>query len=120
MEYRKKEYRSYHLHMIKTNKFKEISIRIAFREKLEKDKITIRNFLGDMLSYSSKKYPTARELNIACQDLYSLYLGFKSYHLGNYNILAMESSFLNPKYTEDSMFEESIRFISDILFNPNI
>ena len=56
MEYKKKEYRSYHLHMIKTNKFKEISIRIAFREKLEKDKITIRtaNTMRKVLELSKR------------------------------------------------------------------
>ena len=120
MEYKKKEYNTYHLHMIKTNKFKEVSIRIAFREKLEKEKITIRNFLGDMMVYSTRDYKTSRELNIACQELYSLHMGFKSYHLGKYSIMAFESSFLNPRYTEKGMLEKSIKFISNIIFNPNV
>ena len=120
MKYKRVEFGSYHLHMIKTNRFKDISVRISFREKIQKDKITIRNFLGDMLSYSTKEYDTARKVNIACQDLYSLYFGYKSYILGNYNILAFESSFLNPKYTEEGMLEKSIKFTSDFIFNPDV
>ena len=119
MEYKKIEFDSYHLHMIKTNRFKTVNIRIAFREKAKKETITIRNMLGDAISYSTKDYRTAREVNIACQDLYSLYFGYKSYLIGNYNVLAFEASFLSPKYTEDGMFEKSIKFISDFIFKPN-
>ena len=43
MEYKKKEYLSYHLHMIRTNRFKEIKVRVIFRDNMKKEEITIRN-----------------------------------------------------------------------------
>lgn len=120
MEYKKKEYLSHHLHMIKTKRFKEIKVRVIFRNKIKKEEITIRNFLGDMLTYSSKKYKTARELAIASQELYSLNVSYNGYRTGNYNVSNFLLSFLDPKYTEKDMFEKSIAFLSDILFNPNV
>ena len=52
MKYVKKDFGSYKLHMIKTNKFKTIKIRISFRNQIKKDEITMRNILSHMLTYS--------------------------------------------------------------------
>lgn len=120
MEYKKKEYLSYHLHMIKTNRFKEIKVRVIFRDNIKKEEITIRNLLGDMLVYSTQKYKTARSLAIASQDLYSLNVSYNGYRTGKYNVSNFVLSFLEPKYTEKDMFEKSIKFLSDILFKPNV
>ena len=47
MEYRVEDFLSYKLHMIKTDKFKTINVKIIFSKKVEKQEITIRNFLSD-------------------------------------------------------------------------
>lgn len=120
MEYKKKEYLSYHLHMIRTNRFKEIKVRVIFRDNMKKEEITIRNLLGDILVYATKKYKTARELSIAAQDLYSLNVYYNGYRTGNYNVSNFVLSFLDPKYTENNMFSKSIKFLSDIIFKPNV
>ena len=72
MEYKKINLNSYNIHFIKTDKFKTIDIRVMFIDKFKKEDITKRNFLMDMLSFSTKEYDTHRKLSIKCQDLYSL------------------------------------------------
>ena len=49
MKYIKKVIGSYNLHMLKTNKFKTITIDLIFRKKIKKEDITKTNFLNPAL-----------------------------------------------------------------------
>ena len=49
MQYTKKDLGSYNLHFIKTDNYKTITVKIYFRERINKDTITKRNFLNSML-----------------------------------------------------------------------
>ena len=64
MKYMSKDMGSFKLHLIKTDKFKTISVKVIFRRPIEKDKITIRNILSDMFMQSTKKYSSKRECKI--------------------------------------------------------
>lgn len=120
MEYKTINLNTYNIHFIKTDKFKTIDIRVVFLDKFQKEDITKRNFLIDLLTYSTKKYQTRRMLNVKCQELYSLMLNGASFRMGNYLFSKIGVSFLNPKYTEPSMLEESIDLLMEVIFNPNI
>lgn len=120
MKYIKKDCGSFNLHMIKTNKFKTINMSLIFRDKIKKEDITIRNFLSDILIYSNNKYKKRNQIRQAAQDLYSIAVGSKTYRLGNYYNTEFSLNFLEEKYSEEGMFEKSIEFLSDIIFNPNV
>lgn len=120
MEYKKIEEVSYNLHLIKTNKFKTLFFKIILSEKVEKERITLRNLLIDNLISSSKDYPTIREMNIKKQELYGASLAMANRRIGNHFFLEYTMSILEPRYTEDNMLEESIKLYSDILYKPNI
>jgi len=111
---------AYNLHVIKTDKFKTVTVGIAFRRKLLKGEITIRNLLKDVMINSSYNYPTEKDLIIETENLYDLKLSSTNYRVGNYAILSFKIKFLNEKYTEDKMNEESIKFLLDLIFNPNL
>ena len=49
MEYRVDDNLSYKIHMIKTDKFKTVNIKIIFSKEIKKEEITLRNFLSDFL-----------------------------------------------------------------------
>ena len=119
MEYKKIEKTSYNLHLIKTNKFKTIDIRICFRDEIKKEDITIRNMLSSLMTYSTDTYPTKRELVLKEEDLYAASVYTKNYRSGRFSVVNFYLSMLNEKYTEKGMYEESIKFLSDIIFNPN-
>lgn len=120
MEYKTIDKKSYKLHFIKTDRFKTITIRVALRNKIEKEKIVLRNFLMDMLTYSTESYPTRKELVEHTQDLYAINIYSRVYRIGKQNSMNLFTSFLNEKYTEENMLEESIKFLSEILFHPNV
>ncbi len=120
MKYNKYDMGSYNLHIIKTDKFKTITIRANFKRKLTKEEITYRSLLADVLFESSKKYPTKRDLVIATEELYNLIASRGTSISGNYNIMSFNVHFLNEKYTEIGMFEKSFSFLTDMIFDPDI
>ena len=120
MEYTCYNMNAYNLHIIKTDKFKTITIDVSFRRKIKKDEITIRNLLKELIVNSSLSYPTERSLIIQTEKLYDLKLLSSSYRIGNYSILSFKTRFLNEFYTEEGMNEESIKFLLDLIFKPRL
>lgn len=120
MKYDKIKLYSYNLHVIKTDKFKTITVKVNFKRKLTKEDITYRNMLVNVLCESTKKYPTKRLMEIATEDLYELGYRGSNYISGKYGIMGLDITFLNEKYTEKGMLEKSIDFLSQMLFEPNL
>ncbi len=98
MKYKKYEMGAYNLHIINTDKFKTVSIKINFKRKCVKDEITIRSLLSYLLLESNKLYKNRRLLEIKTEELYNL--KYTSYNTisGNYNIMTFGATFLNEKY----------------------
>ena len=120
MEYVKKDLGSYNLHLIKTNQFKTITVRIAFRSPVVKEEITLRNVLCDMFLQSSSKYPSKRELTIEAQELYAADIQTNNSRFGNYNNLDIYLSVLHDKYTEEGNFKKALKFLNEIVFHPDV
>ncbi len=120
MKYKKIDMGSYNLHLLKTNKFKTISVRVNFRRKIAKEEVTIRNILTDLLTHSSKKYKTKKDLVIKTQDLYAVNLTAGTNRIGNFINTSFTLSCLNDKYTEEDNFNKSLEFFHEVLFEPNV
>ncbi|MBE6144917.1 MAG: insulinase family protein [Firmicutes bacterium] len=120
MNYEKVNTIAYNLHLIKTNKFKNIKIKINFKRKMVKEEIVYRNMLVNLLMESTKNYPNARLIEIASEDMYNVGFGSNSSSSGNFHIMSFECNFLNEKYTEEGMNEKSLQFFLDFIFNPNV
>ena len=115
-----KEIDNYKIHLIKTTKFKTISVKICFKRKLEKEDIIKRNLLADILIMSNSKYKNKQELEKKCEELFGFNLSINNKKIGNHTVLNIDASFLNEKYTEIGMNKESIEFIKDILLYPDV
>ena len=111
---------AYNLHIVNTKKFKTITVDICFREKINKDEITLRNLLKEIMVNASYDYPSERELIKATEELYDLKLLTSTYRIGNYNFLSMKIRFLNEKYTEKGMNYASIKLLLDLIFKPKL
>jgi len=120
MEYKVYDCNSYRIHTIKTDKFKNCSMEIMFRNKIEKNKITETNMLVDTLMHSSKRYPQRRDVVLELENLYASSLrGFVS-RLGETIMVSFVMDFLHPKYCEEGFLEDAIRMPFEMLQNPNI
>jgi predicted Zn-dependent peptidase len=120
MNYTKKDLGSFGMHFINTDKFKTITVKVVFHTPIEKELITKRNVLTDILLQSSKKYETRRDLTIKAEDLYAADVSTNNQRLGNYILTSFILQVLNDKYTEENNFEKSIEFLSEIVLNPDI
>lgn len=120
MKYTNYDMNAYNLHIIKTDKFKTITVGVAFRRKIKKEEITIRNLLKEMMINATANYPSEKSLIVATENLYDLKLLAANYRVGNYAIMTFRCRFLNEKYTENGMNEESIKFLLDLIFNPKL
>jgi len=110
----------YNLHLIKTKKFKTITIDVDFYRNIKKEEITKRNLLKMLLLDSSKNYKTERELIIESENLYDIKVSSSISRIGNFSNLAFQTKFLNEKFTEEGMNKESIVFFLDLIFNPYV
>jgi len=120
MKYKKISTYSYNLHVIKTNKFKTVTVQVGFKRKLKKEEITYRNMIVNMLCESTSMYPSKRLMTIATENLYDLYYRGMNYISGRYNVMNFAVTFLDEEYTEKGMLDESIKFLADLIFKPNI
>ena len=120
MKYETRNLTSYHLHMIQTDKFKSILIRVILRKPVKKEEITFSNILMDMLVESTNTYKTKKELVKRTQELYAANLSGNSYRYGLFQNISLTLKILNDKYTEEGMFKESLLFLKEVLFNPNV
>lgn len=111
---------AYNLHIIKTDKFKTVTVGVAFLRKIVKEEITIRNLLKEIMINSTMTYPNEKSLIIETENLYDLKLMAQNYRIGNDAILTFKTRFLHEDYTEKGMNEESIKFLFDIIFNPKL
>lgn len=111
---------AYNLHLIKTKKFKTITIDIDFYREVRKEEITKRNLLKMILLDSSNNYKTERDLILESENLYDIKVSSSISRIGNFSNLSFQTKFLNEKFTEDGMNKESIVFFLDLIFNPHV
>lgn len=120
MVYKNYKMGSFNLHLIKTNRFKNIRMEIHFRNNINPETIVRRTLAFELLLESSKNYPTKRDIILKCEELYNANIYSKSSKVGNEVISTIVIDFLNPKYTDDDYLSEAIKLPFDIIFNPDI
>ncbi len=120
MKYISKDLGSFGLHMINSDKFKTITVKVLFHTPIIKEEITKRNVLADILLQSSKKYDSKRNLTIEAEELYAAELSANNQRLGNYIGTSFTLQVLQDIYTEENNVEKSIEFLSDIIFDPDV
>lgn len=120
MDYKKKEFLSYNLHMIKTNKFKTTNVELLFSRDIKKEDITITNFLTSIMTYSTKKYNRRIKLSQKIEDLYAARLFSNCYRVGNQYIVDFTLKFLNDKYGEPGLFNGALDLLHEVVFSPNV
>lgn len=120
MQYRKYESKTFDVHTIKTDKFKNCVMEIIFTKNIKKEEITETNFLVDMLAMTNNTYKTRREVVLKLETLYNMGFRGVTNRVGNAHMISFITSFLNPKYCDDGHLEEVLDFTFDMLLNPNV
>lgn len=120
MKYTKYDMDGFTLYSALTDRFKTIGFRINIRVLDKKEYGIYYPLLTSILSSTSKKYKSIKEINMKCASIYDPYYSIRSIQSGSEVILSLSSVFTNEKYTENGMNEEIISFLSDFLLNPKV
>lgn len=120
MQYIKKDLGSYNLHIIKTSKYKTVTMKVIFHSPIVKEEITKRNVLSDILLQSTKNYSSKRDMIIESEELYAADIYNNTQRWGNYIMTSFTLQVLNDRYTEDGNLKKAIEFLHEVLFNPDI
>ena len=120
MDYKSVNLKNYDLHMVKTNRFKQIKLLVDLRIKDEKENSKYLKILQNILLKTSPNYQTIKEINTACASIYDPCYYISYIESGKEGVFTLDISFINEKYTEKGMNKKSIDFVLDFLFNPKI
>lgn len=107
--------------LIKTDKFKTITFKIFFTGKFSKETATRRSLLARILSTTSRKYKTKKEMSEKIFELYDASFGVSSYPSYETSIINYTLEVVNEKYlSDDAITKETLAFLKETCFNPNI
>lgn len=121
MEYKTYKNNNYSIHTIKSDAFKTIRIEIKFSNKIIKDDIYKYTFLCDLLTDTSKKYKTRKDMAIKLEELYKASFYGITNKVGKLFITTFAFEFINPIYIKDDKYlEDAIKFPFECINKPNI
>lgn len=104
--------------IMKTDKFKSVSISLYFKSPVTKENVLLRSLLRSILIESCNKYNTSEKLYINTLENYDAYYVTGSSRVGNYIINSFNVSSLKDRYTRPGNLEDVIDTFCEIIFNP--
>ncbi|QTM99472.1 insulinase family protein [Sediminibacillus dalangtanensis] len=112
--------KGYRLHVIPSKKYKTTNVVVKLKAGLERDTITKRALLPYILQQGTNKYPSARELRTALDDLYGAVLGVDGSKKGENHVITLRLETANEAYlaTDEQILERAVEMLSSILFDP--
>ncbi|MFC6176612.1 EF-P 5-aminopentanol modification-associated protein YfmF [Companilactobacillus huachuanensis] len=103
-------------------KFRTIKIQIDFLRPLNKDETTARRLLANVMSNSTKDYPSFRAINDREMELYGSEINVYTRNLLNFNDLAFSVEFADPNFLLDgkTQLKDNLDLLGEIIFKPNL
>ena len=111
----------YDLHLLPTNKFKNITISLKLQNTLDKKTVAKRTLLSFMLTTGTEKYPSTQELSKYLESMYGMKLGANVVTKGKSHIININSICINQEYLpyKEDLIQQQIQLLNDIFFKPN-
>ena len=100
----------YDLHLIPTNKFKNITISLKLQNTLDKETVAKRTLLSFMLTTGTKDSPSTQELSKYLESMYGMKLGANVVTKGKSHIINVNSICINQEYLpyQEDLLEKQI------------
>jgi len=112
----------YKLTTIATKKFKTTVVKVAFKAPLDRNTITSRILLANILRNSTQSYPTKKELNAHLEHLYGAHLSAVVNKQGQSHTIKFYLSIANEKFLQGAsgLLESGVNALNEMIFNPLI
>ncbi len=119
--YKKYEYDSFRIFTIQTDQFKNCHMEVIFQGDATKQNLTSQSFLSEMISFTSKKFPTRKEFVIRLEELYNAYFYGVTTKVGKSLLTNFIFDFLDPSYVSSNHYlEDCMEFLFDTIQHPNM
>ena len=107
---------------IQTEKFKTTVIKVSFKAALDRQTITQRILLANVLRNSSKKFASKKALSAHLEALYGATLSVSTKKQGKGHGINFYIQVVNEKFLKSAppLFEAALLTLSEIVMNPNI
>jgi len=121
MDYKKEKKDNYNLHLIKTDRFKEIVITLRFTKPYEKEEGAYLKLLERVLIQSgTKKHKKLKDISKELENLYKTDIITKFFAISKNMVFETRLVMINPKYTEMNIYQNAFSLFKEVLTNPNI
>ena len=121
MKYKQYDFESFKILTITSSQFKNVHMEINFIDDIDNIFMPLRSFLVNLMGYTSKIYPTKRQMLIALENLYNSAYYTNYSRVGKSYISSFVLDFVSPKYIKDHDYlENCIKFLCEQVLNPNI
>lgn len=119
MQIVKKKINDLDINLIKTNKFKFVTVRMSFLSVLDYKDIASYNLLVKILTTRNKHYTSISEFNSYLENKYGMIISGGYSNRGNVGVFNIVSSSMNSKFSlNENLLKDQIDTIRDCLFEP--
>lgn len=103
-------------------KFRTIKIQVDFLRPLNREETTTRRLLANVMSNSTKNYPSFQAINDREMELYGSEINVYTRNLLNFNDLAFSVEFADPNFLIDgnTQLKDNLDLLGEIIFKPNL
>ena len=114
--------KGYHLYLIPTDKFKNITISLKLQNNLDKETVSKRTLLSFMLTGGTKEYPSTQQLSQHLENLYGMKFGTSVSTKGKSHIINVNSVCINEEYLpyQEDLLSQQIQLLNDIFNHPHV
>ena len=108
------------LHIIESNKYKDISLFINFYSVSDKNDRICRALLTNIIGNSSKMYDSKKAITNKKDQLYGSSIGINNITVGQGHVFQVQGKMLNEKFTLENTNNEFFSFVNELISNPII
>lgn len=119
MNYKTIKCNNYDIYLIKTNKFKTISVSTVLINEYNKEDITKEKFISEYLINSNNNAKDEVSMSKKYMELYEPSISIHDFFSDKHHKIC-STVFLNEKYTEKGMNKKTIDSYYSIIFDPNL
>lgn len=111
-----------HITTINTTKFKTTLIKVAFNAPLDRETITPRMLLANVLRNSSQNFDSKKELSAHLEDLYGASLSVSTKKAGQIHAISFYIQVANEKFLKSAppLFADALKTLGEIIMQPKI
>lgn len=111
-----------YVHLIPTNKFKTIHFVLKMSSPLNRDTITKRALLTNILREGTKHSPIREDLEERLDELYGAGLGIDRSKRGDNHIITFRFEVANEKFipSNENVLDQAISLFQEVIYRPNI